>query len=127
MAAPPDVLYAAWTTPQFERWFAAPGTVLMKPEVNTAYFFESHFEGQRHPHYGRFLRLEPDRLIEMTWLNKAGTQGAETLLTIELIPQGGGTLLKLTHAGFVDEGASRGHAEAWSVGLANLDKAFSER
>lgn len=123
MAASPSVLFQAWTH-RFDDWFAAPGTMLTRTDVDTAFFFEVREDGQRYPHYGRFLRIEPEQLLEFTWLTCA-TRGTETVVAVELTPHADGTHLTLTHAGFPDEESREQHETAWNSILAQLDQKTS--
>ena len=129
MSLSPATLYRAWAG-GFESWFAAPGSLLTTAKEDAPFFFEvEHDPGEgkpvmRHPHYGRFLRLEPDRCVELTWVT-AGTKGAETVVTVELIAEGSATRVRLTHAGFADAESCDGHRQAWPMVLEHMERKLS--
>jgi uncharacterized protein YndB with AHSA1/START domain len=120
LGLPPEKIYQAWTE-KIDVWFAAPGTALLRPAVNEPFFWEVDFEGNRHPHYGRFLELEKDHILELTWVT-SGTQGKETILRLELSPTENGTMVKLTHSGFPDLESMKQHEDAWPMVLAQLEQ-----
>ena len=126
--ATPDAVYAAWTR-RFDAWFAQAGTLVMVPEPGRPYFFYNRDEWGRHPHYGRFLDVVENELVEMTWMTgngtPEGTEGAETILRIELASKGAATEVRLTHSGFVSEASRDGHEENWPLALAILDDVLS--
>lgn len=118
----PSVLYRAWTT-GFDSWFAESDSLRVHAEEGAPFFFEAAERREdgtvlRHPHYGRFLALEPDVLVAMTWVTGAlGTEGAETTLTVRLTPSDTGTDLSLTHEGFASKASFERHAAAWPMVL----------
>lgn len=130
LRAAPAVLYVAWTE-KLDEWFAARESLTMDPEEGAPFYFETAYKSaqtqrpKRHPHYGRFLRLERDRLIEMTWVTGAGgTEGAETVLRLRFDPKDGGTMLTLSHDGFATEAANDLHEQAWQHVLDVLDARY---
>jgi uncharacterized protein YndB with AHSA1/START domain len=125
MAASPEKIYQAWTE-RFDSWFAQPGLVRMRPQVDEPFYFETEHEGARHPHYGRFLTLDADHFVELTWVTgRKGTDGAETIVSVELTAITTGAHLRLTHAGFYDKAAANQHEDAWPVVLGHLDEQLS--
>ena len=125
LRAEPDAIFVAWTE-AFDTWFALPGSISMTPRVGEPYWFDVEHGGERHPHYGRFIALEPASLVVQTWVTgRGGTDGSETLLTIELESMAPGTRVRLTHSGFYDEAASDRHATAWPQILDHLDEVLS--
>ena len=127
MPYPAQRLYRAWTE-DFGLWFADPTTVRMEAEAGQPFFFQTEYRSEnlqteRHSHYGRFLRLVPNKLAEITWVTgKGGTEGAETVLTVEFIPEKSGTLVKLAHRGFPHEQARARHEAAWPMVLEQQEK-----
>lgn len=123
-------IFAAFTS-ELDQWFAVPGSLLMRVEENTPFFFETSHQAEeqalveRHPHYGRFLQLVSGKLVRMTWMTSQNDMGGvETVLTIELEALGNATTVRLTHEGFAEEAMADQHAKAWPFVLAQLEARF---
>ena len=125
--APPARVYAAWTEPaQIARWFG-PGKV----EVVDAVFetraggrFIVHARspdtGDDHHVSGVVKEVKPNEKVVYTWAWRS-TPDRESLVTVEFKPDGGGTLLTLTHEQFVDEPARDRHNAGWTGALDKLE------
>ncbi len=105
LPAPPEAVWAALTRPEaLASWFwpASLGTHIKI--INDEYRIEAS-----HPAMavsGRYLELDPPRRVVMTW--RWDGIDDETLVTIELSPEGEHTRLSLVHEPHTD-----GHEQGW--------------
>jgi uncharacterized protein YndB with AHSA1/START domain len=121
-AAPEDV-FRAWTDPErMQRWLGTKKQIV-NPKVDGLFYLGMEYQGRIWPHYGRYLRLEKPRVIEFTWMSE-GTEGRETVVTIELVARDGGTQLTLNHAGVPDTELGRGHQQGWTEIVAEFAKSL---
>ena len=75
--------------------------------------------GDEHDVSGVYRELVPNEKIVFTWAWKS-TPERESLVTVSLKADGGGTLLTLTHEQFFDEDARDRHQIGWNGCLDKL-------
>jgi uncharacterized protein YndB with AHSA1/START domain len=83
-------------------------------------------EGELHTVHGEFSEVRPPERLAYTWSWDDGPDAAmagseSTLVVVEFLEDGDGTLVKLTHSGFASEQIREMHTQGWAAGLANLE------
>ncbi len=127
--AKPAAVYAAWTDPaQVTRWFGPDSGAALSAEIDPRSGGRLHIafktaDGERHDVSGVYREVRPEEKLVFTWAWKS-TPDRESLVTIDLTPDGNGTMLTLTHEQFFDEAARDSHRSGWMVALDKLERLF---
>jgi uncharacterized protein YndB with AHSA1/START domain len=128
--AAPEKVYAAWTDPQrLTRWFGPDNGAVTRAEtdvrVGGRFRVVFHTEdGEEHDVSGVYREVVPNERLVFTWAWRS-TPERESLVTVALRPDGGGTSLTLTHEQFFDEDARDRHEFGWTGTLDKLARLFA--
>jgi uncharacterized protein YndB with AHSA1/START domain len=129
--APPDQVYAAWLDPvKLTRFMAnCQGMQLSSaatdPRVGGRFSMVMNNGTRDIPHAGTYLELAPHTRIAFTWESEYSTVEGSTV-TMDLVPQSGGTLVTLTHVRFATESSRDGHRGGWTTILDGLAQAHQQ-
>jgi len=99
IAAPPDRVFAAWIDPaRLAQWMSPVGhaEAEIEPWVGGRLRLAMVGDGRRIEHHGRYREVVPDRRLVFTWQSPYTGPGP-SVVTVELTPVEGGTLLTLVH------------------------------
>ncbi|MDO9501824.1 SRPBCC domain-containing protein [Falsiroseomonas sp.] len=125
IAAPPARVFAAWTQPEMmARWFGPHHTRVDHAEVDAR--IDGAFRirmtednGDRHEVGGRYLEIEPERLLVFTWA-WASMPERESRVTVRFRPLEDGTEITLTHDRFADAATATRHRRGWTESFERL-------
>jgi uncharacterized protein YndB with AHSA1/START domain len=130
--ASPEKVYAAWTDPQkITRWFgradATAGSFRAEIDARIGGHFRVSFSANDEYYQvgGVYREVVPNQRLVFSWAWHS-TPERESLVTVQLEPDGGGTLLTLRHEQFFDETARDGHQRGWSGALDKLEALFAQ-
>lgn len=96
--APPEVLFAMWTTPEhLMQWWGPDWNTLDECEVDlrvggTHRYVSSNDEGEKFRFHGEFVEIEPNRRLKTTWVFE-GPPAQGSIDSITFAPVDGGTLV----------------------------------
>jgi uncharacterized protein YndB with AHSA1/START domain len=112
------------------RWWgvtAHPNKPIAENDLRIGGRFRVQFwgeSGEKHSVSGVYREVEPDRRLVFSWAWQS-TPERESQVSLDLEPDGDGTLLTLTHEQFVDEKARDDHRGGWNAALDNLERLFA--
>jgi uncharacterized protein YndB with AHSA1/START domain len=127
LKAPPAKVFAAWTDPEKVKGWMGPGEVEVlavecERRAGGRYRWLMRAQsGEDLDVSGVYREFVPDRKLVFTWAWKS-TPERESLVTVDLKPDGDGTLLTLTHEQFFDEDARDRHRQGWEGAINKLEK-----
>jgi len=128
--AAPEKVYAAWAQPaKLVQWFGPDSGAVTRAEtdlrVGGRFRVVFHTEdGEEHDVSGVYREVVPNERLVFTWAWRS-TPERESLVTVALRPDGGGTSLTLTHEQFFDEEARDRHEFGWTGTLDKLERLFA--
>jgi uncharacterized protein YndB with AHSA1/START domain len=133
--AAPARVFAAWTDPgQFVEWFGPKGMknthCRLDLRVGGAWELTGEGLGTRRAISGRYLAIDPPRLLSFTWAwHESGSLDTprehETTVTLEFKPVGRRTEMTLTQAHFRDTVGTTNHHWGWTGSFEKLDAFLS--
>jgi uncharacterized protein YndB with AHSA1/START domain len=139
IAAPPMRIFEALTDPrQVMTWWTSENCQIEKfdlePRHGGKWVYESaktrlDVNGVSRFHCaGEIIEYDPPRLLAYTWIaNWHDDPGRRTVVRYELTAEEGGTQVKITHSGLIQEAAAhKDYSGGWSGVLKNL-KRFVEK
>lgn len=125
--APPAKVFAAWTDPEKIKHWMGPGEVrLVSAECDLRVGGRYRWlmrapSGEEHDVSGVYREIIPDRKLVFTWGWKTMPE-RESLVTVAIEPDGGGSLLTLMHEQFADEDARDRHNAGWTSALDKMER-----
>ena len=128
--APPEKVYAAWTDPaQISKWFGPDAGPVTRAETDLRVGGRFHIvfhseDGEEHDVSGTYRQVVPNERLQFTWAWRTMPE-RESLVTVIIKADGGGSLLTLIHEQFFDEPARDRHEYGWTGCLNKLERLFA--
>jgi uncharacterized protein YndB with AHSA1/START domain len=130
LKAPPAKVFAAWTDPEKVKVWMGPGEIkALRVETDLRVGGRYRWvmkspDGEEHDVSGVYREVVPNQKLVFTWAWKS-TPERESLVTVEIKPDGDGSLLTLTHEQFFDADARDRHQGGWTGALDKMEKMFA--
>jgi uncharacterized protein YndB with AHSA1/START domain len=119
LAAGPDEVFDAWTTPsRMAAWMSPVGAAEAEVDLRVGGSFRVVMVEARLEHTGEYLEIDPPRRLVFTWVSPF--TGAEpSVVTVEILPHDDGTRVVLTHERLPEEVVD-GHRDGWGAMVGRL-------